>query len=763
MSPSTDLISGFDESDLNKLIAASDAGTASQLVDIVGQGGTTGLQTRGGAAGALFGFPAAPVPPDLTLPEIVLLHGITDCHLANTVGGRRNRIWLDFMELFKGSFIRDLPLQADGVSDQPGVNLEPDGHVAKKYDQALAAWTAAGFRNRVFCYDWRRDVASAADHLYTTLSNLPSVKAGEKVVLVAHSMGGLVAAALASRKADWENLVHHCIFVGSPLGGSYSVPMTVLGHSPSFQQMDRLSILDSLEDFQRMAASFPGLIDMLPNPTLMPEAADFYTEAGWPGPVKPRQALLDASRALKDEIWQSPIFAKATHIISQGHATTSSMPWNDAGTDRLATVVTSAGDGAALTKSSLAPGLKVYLASGEHGTLVNEPRIHQAIIAIATGGTPNLPVFNPTATPATRGTAALALPPAPPATVVPAGLVLPGIPAVDTAGVALAREVRLGDEMALHFSSEAAVRARTQISGEPGFDRDKLTDSKHFWHNALSLAIASLDAYRSDRPEMPVRAIQDWGFTGYEPFAASDTEGFVCWDDRVVVLSFRGTEKKISDWLGNLNVMPRETAGYGSVHGGFHDGYKAVEGSIKGILKKAGAGGKKLWITGHSLGGALSSIAGVELYRDTPAYGFATYGQPKLATRPLMDFYNSKYPGGTYARFKNNNDIVTRIPPGYDHVGKLYWFNANGELKSSSSTRGLALAPEVMEAATDLGPGEFNTMQAALRQASSPVTLGGLSLPLADYQVEGLSLIPSLGISDHSIAGKYIPILRKYI
>jgi len=763
MIPTTDLISGFDESDLSKLIAASDTGTANQIQNILG-GAAPRLQTRAGSAGGLFGFPVAPLPPNLALPEIVLLHGITDCHLANIGDGRRNRIWLDFLELFKGSFIRDLPLQADGISDQPGVILEPDGHVVKKYDRALAAWTAAGFRNRVFCYDWRRSVTAAADHLHATLSNLPSVKAGEKVVLVAHSMGGLVAAVFASRTADWETLIHQCIFVGSPLGGSYSVPMTVLGHSPSFQQMDRLSILDSLEDFQRMAASFPGLLDMLPNPEIMPDAADFYKEAGWPGPAKPLQAHLDASRALKSVIWESPIFTKSSHIISQGHATTCAMPWNATGTDRAANVASNDGDGAALTKSSLAPGLKAYLASGEHGTLVNEPRIHNAIIALAMGGTPDLPVFDPAAVvPSTRGaaTAALALPPGMTATVVPAGLAVPGVPAVNRTQVALAREIRLGDEMALHFSSEAAVRARTQVTGEPGFDRRKLADADHFWPNALSLAIASLDAYRSDKPEMSARAKQDWGFTGYEHFEKGENQGFVCWDDEVVVLSFRGTEKKISDWLGNLNVMPHDSGRYGPIHSGFYNGYKAVEPGLKGILNKAGAGGKKLWITGHSLGGALSAVAGVELYNEIRPYGFATYGQPMLASQPLADFYNREY-GSRYARFKNNNDIVTRIPPGYDHVGKLYWFNGNGELQSSSNARGLLLPPEVLEASTALSPAEFHAMQAALQEATSPVTQG-LSLPLADYQVEGLSLIPSLGISDHSIAGKYIPILRKYV
>ena len=762
MIPTTDLISGFDESDLNKLVVSCDDGTAQQIEDTLGEGSLTRLRSREIGAGGLFGHPA-PIPPNLAFPEIVLLHGITDCHLANTSNGR-NRIWLNMVELFKGRFTRDLPLLADGFSDQPGVALEPDGHVGKKYNRALSAWTAAGFRNQVFCYDWRRSVTHAADRLHTTLSNLPSVKAGEKVVLVAHSMGGLVAATFASRHENWDKLVQQCIFVGSPLGGSFSVPMTVLGHSPSFKQMDRLSLLDSLEDFQRMAASFPGLLDMLPNPEVITDTEDFYTQSGWPGNVKPLQDHLDASRLLKSVVWRSPIFDRSSHIISQGHATTSAMPWNATRTDRAANVSSVEGDGAALTKSSLAPGLKVYLAAGEHGTLVNEPRIHEAIMKLASGALPDLPLYNAATVTisATRGSAGLAVPPAPAPTVVPQEPAGAGISSTERTQLAQAREVRLGDEMALHYSSESTVRARTQVSGEPGFRRDKLADSSNFWPNSLSLAIASLEAYRSEQQDMAERATVEWGFQSYEHFDKSESQGFVCWDEDVVVISFRGTEKKISDWLRNLKMTTHDTMRYGKVHEGFYGGYKAVEPDLKRILKSAGATNKKIWITGHSLGGALAAIAGALLFDEFPAYGFATYGQPKLADELLVNFYRKQY-GARFSRFKNNNDIVTRIPPGFDHVGQLHWFNSNGELQSDVRTRGLTLPQETLEASMELGVAEFNAMQARLDAAITPATRGGLTLPLADYQVEGLSIIPSLGISDHSIANKYIPIIRKHV
>ena len=108
----------------------------------------------------------APVPLDPNLPEIVLLHGITDSHLAEvTLFGRHNRIWLDYLELVKGKYTRRLSLQADGESDLEGVQIVTNGHRKKKYNPAIDAWQQAGIRTHVFTYDWRKSVRSAAEHL----------------------------------------------------------------------------------------------------------------------------------------------------------------------------------------------------------------------------------------------------------------------------------------------------------------------------------------------------------------------------------------------------------------------------------------------------------------------------------------------------------------------------------------------------------------------------------------------------------------------
>src|SRR3954464_14282229 len=129
MKPQNDLISTFDESDFAALLQSGDDLTKAQLKQILGVGNAERIvaeavqreQSTASAAGLT-------APPDPALPEIVLLHGITDSHLADTAG-RRNRIWLDFIELVKGRFTKRLTLRADGTSDQPGVKMQTDGFV----------------------------------------------------------------------------------------------------------------------------------------------------------------------------------------------------------------------------------------------------------------------------------------------------------------------------------------------------------------------------------------------------------------------------------------------------------------------------------------------------------------------------------------------------------------------------------------------------------------------------------------------------------
>ena len=145
------------------------------------------------------------------------------------------------------------------------------------------------------------------------------------------------------------------------------------------------------------------------------------------------------------------------------------------------------------------------------------------------------------------------------------------------------------------------------------FDREALKETIFSWESAHALAMASQLAYQ-DKPAILKHVVTvTWGFDDCQIFSEGETQGFIAWDSDVVVICFRGTES-VGDWLANLNIF-RESRSYGSVHKGFLQAYQAVEGQIKSILDSASPGGKTVWSTGHSLGGALATVAGVSFER----------------------------------------------------------------------------------------------------------------------------------------------------
>ena len=127
---------------------------------------------------------------------------------------------------------------------------------------------------------------------------------------------------------------------------------------------------------------------------------------------------------------------------------------------------------------------------------------------------------------------------------------------------------------------------------------------------------------------------------------------------RINILAFRGTEADIRDIKTDLKATTIEIDGC-KIHSGFYQAFCTVKDEIEAALKLLQDNGYPLYITGHSLGGALALCATKFLASDSLGACY-TFGSPRVASSGFGD--DIKTP---IYRIVNAADLVPRVPPAY--------------------------------------------------------------------------------------------------
>lgn len=226
------------------------------------------------------------------------------------------------------------------------------------------------------------------------------------------------------------------------------------------------------------------------------------------------------------------------------------------------------------------------------------------------------------------------------------------------------------------------------------FEPDELKNIPTFraaYSDRTALLMAKL-AYRAyemfDRDDKSWTAFNDAicgnGFTGCNSLIDRDigTAGYIAEGGDLIAIVFRGTENRL-DWLTNVRARFVALQGGARVHTGFFQAYWPIRERLFEIVKDAlDRRQRPVYITGHSLGGALALMATAELanhdeaaIRDSIAACY-TFGCPR-AGDSSFDLY-VKVP---LYRVTNGVDIVPAVPPailGYRHVGDGRYFGQAG-------------------------------------------------------------------------------------
>jgi GTP-binding protein EngB required for normal cell division len=141
----------------------------------------------------------------------------------------------------------------------------------------------------------------------------------------------------------------------------------------------------------------------------------------------------------------------------------------------------------------------------------------------------------------------------------------------------------------------------------------------------------------------------------------------------------------------------------GMVHPGFAWFLEEFLPDIQYTINSSNA--KQICLTGHSLGGALATLAAYRLINNFPFLSVYTFGSPRVGDQDFKVRYKrNKIP---HFRFENRNDIIPHLPPhqqhrdsinktlnrffelrlpdvNYEHVGILQFINWEGHLVENS-------------------------------------------------------------------------------
>jgi triacylglycerol lipase len=207
-----------------------------------------------------------------------------------------------------------------------------------------------------------------------------------------------------------------------------------------------------------------------------------------------------------------------------------------------------------------------------------------------------------------------------------------------------------------------------------------------------SMAHLAYDQYEDNRiaRKLFIAKLQGGGFALVKTFYSkeTDTQGFLAKsNDGYAVLAFRGTEvsqrQDIAIDAKALKVSVLE----GRIHGGFQAAYDSVAKDVeRSVLKLKGM---PLYITGHSLGAALATVATQRLehnltIREMIAACY-TFGSPRVGDK----HYDIEFKSPIY-RVVNTTDIVTIVPllaMGYIHIGDIrYLGKMEGEFRRGIPT-----------------------------------------------------------------------------
>lgn len=204
-------------------------------------------------------------------------------------------------------------------------------------------------------------------------------------------------------------------------------------------------------------------------------------------------------------------------------------------------------------------------------------------------------------------------------------------------------------------------------------------------HKERSLLFAKLSSIAYSDETEAAKAAKKLGFTQTEFYNRDGAQAFRFATKTDMVIACRGTQpSEFNDIKADLRAIPTISETVSRVHKGFKSEVDELWPMIREDIEDATT--KKVWVTGHSLGAAMATIIASRLCLDdtlptTNTEELYTYGSPRVGWRR----YCNSLPV-VHHRWRNNNDIVTTVPPilfGFVHHGELCYIDHLGNVRKN--------------------------------------------------------------------------------
>ena len=323
-------------------------------------------------------------------PIAYILPGIAGSHLK--VGS--DRVWISLLRIASGGLSRI-------EIDDPAVTAdEPIG----LYYGDLAKHLDATHEVRPWAYDWRRSILELGSAFGTELRGALDSSRDRPVRIVAHSMGGLIARAALM---DPDTLSRfqgrdgcRLIMLGTPNGGSFSIPFMFLGRNKTMRYIQALDLTRGLKEHLGIISRWSGAIEMLPDGG----ALDLFDHKNWrdlknadpgdlhwPGPTE--EDLLKA-KAFRTRFATAPIDPERMFYISGQALTLDGVVVDPSAPkgSRIRFSQTHRGDGQVLWETGHLRGVRTWYTDAMHGDLARHQPAFPAIVDLLEhGSTSRLP------------------------------------------------------------------------------------------------------------------------------------------------------------------------------------------------------------------------------------------------------------------------------------------------------------------------------------------------------------------------------------